>query len=107
METEARCHGKPATRWSPNGNPQRVPELKAVGCSASRIAWAPIDCITNALWGINVRQSQYALSDHRRTHRRDRRARLQSLPGEEGAGRPADQCRAQRPEGAEQVRAWA
>src|SRR5450759_2194093 len=43
----------------------------------------------------DARQPQYHVPDHRRADRRGGRARLQSLPDQEGTGRPADQCRPQ------------
>src|SRR6266487_3300288 len=52
----------------------------------------------------DARQPQHFVSHHRRTDRRGGRARLQSLPGQEATGRPADQCRPERAEDPEQVR---
>src|ERR1700682_4302196 len=52
----------------------------------------------------DARQPQYHVSHHRRIDRRGGRARLQSLPDQEGTGGSADQCRPERPEDPEQVR---
>src|SRR5258707_15652120 len=52
----------------------------------------------------DARQPQHLVSHHRRADRRGGRARLQSLPDQEGTGRPADQCRSERAEDTEQVR---
>src|SRR5215208_2766319 len=49
------------------------------------------------------RQPQCPVSHHRRAGRRGRRAWLQSLPDQEGTGRPADQCRSKRPQDPKQV----
>src|ERR1700674_2833036 len=52
----------------------------------------------------DARQPQYYVSHHRRADRRGGRARLQSLPDQEGTGRPADQSRSERTEDTEQVK---
>src|ERR1700674_4651204 len=52
----------------------------------------------------DARQPQCHVSHHRRADRRGGRARLQSLPDQEGTGGPADQCRPERTEDTEQMR---
>src|ERR1700724_1839661 len=52
----------------------------------------------------DARQPQHLVSHYRRADRRGGRARLQSLPDQEGTGGPADQCRPERTEDPEQVR---
>src|SRR6202790_851365 len=74
---------------------------------AFRIASAPIHCASPDFaphGDTDARQPQYHVSHHRRADRRGGRTRLQSLPDQEGTGRPADQSRPERPEDPEQVR---
>src|SRR5258706_5415882 len=70
-----------------------------------RIAARSIQCqLAIATETSDARQPQHSVSHHRRADRRGDRARLQSLPAQEGTGRPADQCRPERTEDPEQVR---
>src|SRR5260370_39118643 len=70
-----------------------------------RIAARSIQCqLAIATETSDARQPQPSVSHHRRADRGGGRARLQSLPDQEGTGGPADQCRPERPEDPEQVR---
>src|ERR1700719_150206 len=66
-----------------------------------RIAARSIQCqLAIATETSDARQPQPSVSHHHRGGR----ARLQSLPDQEGTGGPADQCRPERTEDPEQVR---
>src|SRR3981081_2051588 len=66
--------------------------------------YTPQAKISRAHGDTDARQPQYSVSHHRRPVRCGGRARLQSLPDQEGTGRPADQSRSERAEDPEQVR---